>query len=158
MGAPASRNNVREQINTRIYLHTQPLHATPDLSSTTTATCVLLQMLQYTKNPCPCGNRTFPNNVHHQGLGSTRQPAQCLPGSDHAPCRKWAISTWAWVLAFIPPPARNIKAAMWKSHISKRPFSAWIVLKATTVFLTCKIVSSAGGISRQLLLGMLLSN
>ena len=40
---------------------------------------------------------------------------------------KCAISTWAWVLAFIPSPTRNIKAAMQKSRISAHPFSAWIV-------------------------------
>ena len=38
-----------------------------------------------------------------------------------------ARAAWAWVLAFIPWPVRNIKAAMWKSHISAHPFSTWIV-------------------------------
>ncbi len=38
---------------------------------------------------------------------------------------KCAISNQAWVLAFIPWPVRNIKAAMWKSSISTHPFSAW---------------------------------
>ena len=40
---------------------------------------------------------------------------------------KCAISAWAWVLTFILWPVRNIKAAMWKSHISTHSFSAWIV-------------------------------
>ena len=40
---------------------------------------------------------------------------------------KYAISTWVWVLAFIPRPVRNIKAAMQKLCISTHPFSAWIV-------------------------------
>ena len=40
---------------------------------------------------------------------------------------KCLISTWAWVLSFIPLSARNIKAVMWKSCISAHPFSVWIV-------------------------------
>ncbi len=40
---------------------------------------------------------------------------------------KCVISAWAWLLAFIPCPVRNIKAAIQKSHISTQPFSAWIV-------------------------------
>ena len=43
----------------------------------------------YSKNPWPCGNCTFPNEVHHQGLGSTRPQAKCFPGSDDAlTCKK----------------------------------------------------------------------
>ncbi len=40
---------------------------------------------------------------------------------------KCAISAVVWVLASIPWPVRNIKAAMWKLCISTHPFSAWIV-------------------------------
>ena len=38
-----------------------------------------------------------------------------------------AIFPWAWVLAFIPWPVRNTKAAMWKLCISTHPFSMWTV-------------------------------
>ncbi len=63
------------------------------------------------------------DEVHHQGLGSTRLQAECFSGSNDAP--KSAISALAWVLAFIPRPVRNIKAAMQKST---HPDSASIVL------------------------------
>ena len=32
-----------------------------------------------------CRNHTFPNEVHNQGLGSTRPQVKCCPGSDDAP-------------------------------------------------------------------------
>ena len=35
---------------------------------------------------------------------------------------KHAISAWAWVLAFIPWPVRNIKVAMWKHAFPHTPF------------------------------------
>ena len=41
---------------------------------------------------------------------------------------KCTISTWAWVLAFIPWPVRNIKTAMQKSCISTHPLSAELCL------------------------------
>ena len=40
------------------------------------------------KNPCPHGNCTFPNLVHHQGLESTWPVASHLPDPDDAPCWK----------------------------------------------------------------------
>ena len=55
-------------------------------TATTTPNCHCpYQIPQYSQNPCPCGNRTFPNKVHHQGLGSMRPEAECFPGSDDAP-------------------------------------------------------------------------
>ena len=39
----------------------------------------------YSKNPCPCGNRTFPIDVHYQGLESMMPQAVCFPGPDDAP-------------------------------------------------------------------------
>ena len=39
-------------------------------------------MREYSKNACSCGNRTFPNEEHHQGLGNMRPQAECFPGSD----------------------------------------------------------------------------
>ncbi len=45
----------------------------------------------------------------------------------HHQVGKCVIPTWSWVLAFIPWPVRNIKAAMWKPHISTHPFSTYIV-------------------------------
>ena len=39
----------------------------------------------YSKNPWPCWNRTFPNEVHHQSLEITRPHAVCFAGSDDAP-------------------------------------------------------------------------
>ena len=41
------------------------------------------------KNPGPCGNRTFPSEVHHQNLESTQLPASCFPGPDDAP--RWEM-------------------------------------------------------------------
>ena len=76
------------------------------------------------KNPYPCRNHTFPNEVHHHCMGSMRLSA-FLVLMMHL-VGKYAISAWVWVLAFIAWPERNIKAAMWKSHISAHPFS-WIV-------------------------------
>ena len=32
------------------------------------------------KNPCPCRNHTFLNEVHHQGMGRTLLHAKCFPG------------------------------------------------------------------------------
>ncbi len=43
------------------------------------------QVMEYSKNPCPCVNHTFPNEVHHQGLGSMRLQAERFSGSDDAP-------------------------------------------------------------------------
>ena len=43
----------------------------------------------YSKNPCPCGNHKFPNEVHHQGLGSMKVQAKCFLGSGDASC--WEV-------------------------------------------------------------------
>ena len=40
--------------------------------------------LAYSKNPCPCGNHTFPNKVHLWDLGSMRPQVMFFPGSDDA--------------------------------------------------------------------------
>ena len=37
------------------------------------------------KKPCPCGNNTFPNEVHHQNLESTQLAALYFPRPDDAP-------------------------------------------------------------------------
>ena len=37
------------------------------------------------KKPCPCGNHTLPNSVHHQNLESTQPVASCFPGPHDAP-------------------------------------------------------------------------
>ena len=54
----------------------------------------VLKCRYYSKNPCPYGNHTFPNEVHHQGLGSTRLQGECFLGSDDAPSWKmWDFCT-----------------------------------------------------------------
>ena len=37
------------------------------------------------KNPCPCGNHTFPSSVQHQNLESTQPATSCFPGTDDVP-------------------------------------------------------------------------
>ena len=36
------------------------------------------------KNPCPCGNSTFPNSVYYLNLESTQSVASCFSGPDDA--------------------------------------------------------------------------
>ena len=82
-----------------------------------------LRWLYWSKNPCPCGNRTFANVV----IIKAREARGHWPSAFQVLMMHWVISAWAWVLAFIPWPIRTIKAAMWKSCLSAHPFSAWIV-------------------------------
>ena len=53
------------------------------------------------KNPCPCGNHTFLNLVHHQNLESTQPVALCFQSLIMHLIGKSAIPIWAWVLAII---------------------------------------------------------
>ena len=76
----------------------------------------------YSKNPCLWRNRTFPNEVHHQGLESRGCKASASQAAMMHQVGKCAISAWAWVLASIPWPVRNTKAAMQKLCISTHPF------------------------------------
>ena len=96
----------------------------------------------YNKNPCLCGNCTFPNEVHHQRLGNMRPRPRFPILMMH--------QVLAWVLGYIPWPAciinllmdcsiwryrvRNLNAAIWKSHISTHPLSAWDMSWAWDIF------------------------
>ena len=83
-------------------------------------------MIKHSKNPYPCRNHTFLNQVCHQGLEITRPQALRI----HL-VGKCAISAWLWFLAFIPwvvmQMIRNIRPAMQKSHTSTHHLSALIL-------------------------------
>ena len=45
---------------------------------------MIIYLEHCSKSPCLCGNHTFPDKGHHQGLRSMRPQAECFPGSDDA--------------------------------------------------------------------------
>ena len=40
---------------------------------------IIYSVWEYSRNPCPSRRRTFPNEVHHHGLGSMSPQAKCYP-------------------------------------------------------------------------------
>ena len=85
---------------------------------------LLMEILQ---EPMPMGKSHISQQRSSSGPGKHKVTGRVL-------FRFWYMlhlvgkcAIFAWVLAVIPWPVRHIKAAMQKSCLSARPFSAWIV-------------------------------
>ncbi len=75
----------------------------------------------YSKNPCTCGNRTLPKQVHHRGLRKGCRPRAIQVLMMHW-AGKCAISAQAWVLAVNPWSVRNIKQTCGNCAFPHTPF------------------------------------
>ena len=81
--------------------------------------CFLTMSLDKSKNPCLCRNCTFPNEVHHLGLGSTRPKAKYFPKFDDAQSghgHKFLLYFWMKAVALNVSMISKAWLLFWKTN------------------------------------------